>query len=71
VSTPITAGTASISNGNATSWLPRKTPPSTANDTTKEPDADLDSVLAELVRATERHLAEPGLIELFVLTSAE
>src|SRR6478735_7940191 len=24
-----------------------------------------------LVRATERHLAEPGLIELFVLTSAE
>jgi AcrR family transcriptional regulator len=36
-----------------------------------EPAAHLDTVLAEMVRATERHLAEPGLIELFVLTSAE
>jgi len=33
--------------------------------------ADLDAVLAEMVRATERLLAQPGLIELFVLMSAE
>jgi len=36
-----------------------------------DPNADLHSVLVEMVRATERHLTEPGLIELFVMTSAE
>ncbi|MFH8798299.1 TetR/AcrR family transcriptional regulator [Streptomyces sp. NPDC017936] len=34
-------------------------------------DADGRTVLRAMVEATERHLAEPGLIELFVLTSAE
>ncbi|MFI1562724.1 TetR/AcrR family transcriptional regulator [Streptomyces sp. NPDC020490] len=34
-------------------------------------DADGTEVLRAMVAATERHLAEPGLIELFVLTSAE
>ncbi|GGL79847.1 TetR family transcriptional regulator [Streptomyces fumigatiscleroticus] len=34
-------------------------------------DADGRTVLRAMVAATERHLAEPGLIELFVLTSAE
>lgn len=33
--------------------------------------ADGPDVLRAMVTATERHLAEPGLIELFVLTSAE
>ncbi|OXM63585.1 MULTISPECIES: TetR/AcrR family transcriptional regulator [Amycolatopsis] len=34
-------------------------------------DATLADVLAEMVASTERHLAQPGLIELFVLCSAE
>ncbi|MFB4300579.1 TetR/AcrR family transcriptional regulator [Actinomadura sp. NTSP31] len=35
------------------------------------PDATGPEVLHAMVAATERHLTEPGLIELFVLTSAE
>ncbi len=34
-------------------------------------DADGRDILRAMVAATERHLREPGLIELFVLTSAE
>ncbi|WP_189706981.1 TetR/AcrR family transcriptional regulator [Streptomyces phaeofaciens] len=34
-------------------------------------DANGPDVLRAMVAATERHLSEPGLIELFVLTSAE
>ena len=36
-----------------------------------DPSADLAAVLDEMARATERLLGQPGLIELFVLTSAE